>query len=130
MDDGYLLHPSKEYLEYCLRIISEECEKLGIILNKKKTRIVPIKRGFRFLKVKFTLTDTGKVLRKIDRKSVIRMSRKLKTFQRWYKEGKMSIDDIWASYQSWRGYVKHCDCWHVIRRMDARYKELFEGGTT
>lgn len=130
MDDGYLLHPSKEYLEYCLQIISEECEKLGIILNKKKTRIVPIKRGFRFLKVKFTLTDTGKVLRKIDRKTVIRMSRKLKTFQRWHKEEKMSIDDIWASYQSWRGYVKHCDCWHVIRRMDARYKELFEGGTT
>lgn len=130
MDDGYLLHPSKEYLETCLLVIEEECKKLGITLNKKKTRIVPIKRGFRFLKVKFTLTDTGKVVRKIDRKSVIRMGRKLKTFRRWYEEGKMTMEDIWASYQSWRGYVKHCDCWHTIRRMDAKYKELFEGGMT
>lgn len=129
MDDGYLLHPSKEYLEYCLETISSICDALGIKLNKKKTRIVPIKRGFRFLKVKFTLTDTGKVIRKIDRQSVIRMHRKLKTFLRWYKEGRMTMDDIWASYQSWRGYVKHCDCWHTIRRMDATYKELFEGGT-
>lgn len=126
MDDGYLLHPSKEYLQRCLKEIQRICGELGIILNPKKTRIVPIRRGFRFLKIKFTLKPTGKVVKKLARQSVIRMARKLKTFLRWVKEGKITAVDMNTSYQSWKGYAMHCGAWHTIRRMDKLFNKLLE----
>lgn len=50
MDDGYLIHESKEYLEYCLQEIRRICAELKIELNEKKTRIVKLSHGFTFLK--------------------------------------------------------------------------------
>lgn len=38
MDDGYLIHPSKEYLKECLKKMQIICDELGITLNRKKTR--------------------------------------------------------------------------------------------
>lgn len=38
MDDGYLIHPSKEYLQKCVAAIKKICEDLGIKLNTKKPR--------------------------------------------------------------------------------------------
>ena len=46
MDDGYLIHPDKEYLKECLQVIKEICDELGIILNEKKTQIVKLSHGF------------------------------------------------------------------------------------
>ena len=51
MDDGYLIHPSKEYLRDCLKRIRRLCEELGIVLNEKKTQIVKLSHGFSYLKV-------------------------------------------------------------------------------
>ena len=68
MDDGYLVHESKEYLQGCLREIRRICAELGIKLNEKKTQIVKLSRGLNFLKRRFILTETGKVVIKPARK--------------------------------------------------------------
>lgn len=60
MDDGYLIHPSKEYLHKCLKAINDICNSLGIALNKKKTQIIKLSHGFTWLKIRFFLTKTGK----------------------------------------------------------------------
>lgn len=39
MDDGYLIHRDKKYLAHCLEEIQAVCDKLGIVLNRKKTKI-------------------------------------------------------------------------------------------
>lgn len=44
MDDGYLIHPSKEYLKECLTRMKEVCDSLGIILN---TKIKKLSEGFK-----------------------------------------------------------------------------------
>ena len=81
MDDGYLIHESKEYLQGCLDGIRRICKELGIVLNEMKTQIVKLTHGFKYLKTRFYLLDTGRVVRKIHKKSITRQRKKLKKFK-------------------------------------------------
>lgn len=130
MDDGYLIHDSKEHLQKCLQEIRRICAELGIKLNAKKTQIVKLSRGLNFLKRHFILTDTGGVIIKPARKGITKMRHKLRTFKRWLDEGKMTIEDIRTSYISWKGHIKHCNAYRTTVNMDALYDKLFlEDGT-
>lgn len=125
MDDGYLLHPSKEYLKTCLEAIKAICKELEIKLNVKKTQIVKISHGFSFLKVRFFLTKTGKVIRRMHRAGIVRMRKKLKAFQRMVAEGKMQVDDVHASFQSWQAYTKNFNGHKTLQSANALYDKLF-----
>lgn len=137
MDDGYLIHPSKSYLQKCLARMKEICDSLGIILNTKKTKIKRLTDGFKFLQVQFKLLETGKVLRKMSYESIKKMRRKLKKFRRWNAEGRTVIiggkeihkefplSDICKAYESWRGHMRHGNSFHAIQRMDSYFKRLF-----
>lgn len=125
MDDGYLIHESKEYLQKCLRDLREICNDLGIVLNEKKTQIVKLSHGFTWLKCRFYLTDTGKVVQKIYKKSVVRQRRKLKALRRMLDRGALTMEDVYTSFQSWRAYALHFDAWHTINNMQVLYDQLF-----
>ena len=77
-DDFVLIHSDKAYLQYCLDKINEMYSDLGIELNQNKTKICKLSSGFKFLKTKVHLTDTGRVVIRPDRKSIVRERRKLK----------------------------------------------------
>lgn len=83
-----MIHEDIKYLEYCLKRIDEVCAELGITLNRKKTRIIPIQKGITFLKTKFILTETGYVVRKMSRPSIRAMKRKLGARRLWLGGGK------------------------------------------
>lgn len=125
MDDGYLIHPSKEYLTNCREAIRCICDELGITLNVKKTQIVKLSHGFSWLKVRFFLTDTGKVVKKIYKRSVTKMRIKLKKIKRIYKAGGMAFGDIYATWQSWSAYAAKFDSYHTVRNMARLYNKLF-----
>lgn len=129
MDDGYLIHPSKEYLQGCRTAIAELCEQLGIKLNKNKTQTVKLSQGLPFLKTRFILTASGKIIRKPKRKGITVMRRKLKTFKVRLDSGKMSREDIRCSYTSWRGYMSHKNAYRTVQSMDALYNKLFNRRT-
>lgn len=78
MDDSIFIHHSKEYLENLLVDLKEKYTAYGITLNHKKTIICNLKHGFIFLKTRFFITDTGKVLRKPCRDRITDERRKLK----------------------------------------------------
>jgi hypothetical protein len=126
MDDFYLIHEDPEYLKHCRFEIEKKCEELGLILKKSKTHIHPLRNGFKFLKTKFTLTETGAVVRKINKSSATRMKKKLRTFFRWIEEGIFTINDVDTAYQSWRGHMRRGNSTTVLRRMDAFYNSLFK----
>ena len=88
MDDGYLIHHNKAHLEHCLTRIQALCDELHITLNPKKTTIKRLSDGFDFLKVRFRLTNTGKVVRRMSYDSVKTMHRKLKKFRKWHEHGR------------------------------------------
>ena len=128
MDDGYLIHESKDYLQQCLEGIKAVCRELEIELNEKKTQIVKISHGFTFLKTRFFVTDTGKILRKIHKRSVTRQRRKLKKFVLLCEAGKMSHEDVYTSWQSWKAYAQNFSAWRTIRSLGRLYDDLFIRG--
>lgn len=126
MDDLYLIHSDKAYLRYCLWEIKQVCESLGITINAKKTRIVKLKDGMDFLKGKYVLLESGKILRLPGKDSTKRMRRKLKKFKLLLDAGKMNYEDLRTSYQSWRGnYRRRFNAYHRVRYMDKLYNDLF-----
>lgn len=125
MDDGYLIHEDIHYLEYCLERIKEVCAELGITLNLRKTKIRPITRGIVFLKTKFILTETGRVLRKMSRASMRAMKRKLFKFRKWYEAGEFSLEDIRTAYDSFKGHMRRGDSFKAVARIDLFFKHLF-----
>ena len=126
MDDFYLIHESKEYLQVCLLLIEHECAKLGIALNPRKTRVVKLTRGFTWLKKRIFYTETGRIVMKPCRDSITRERRKLKKMARMVAEGVMTPEQVQQSYQSWRGGMAHLDAHRSVLAMDALYRSLFE----
>ena len=100
-------------------------EPIGLQLSEKKTRILPIRQGVRFLKTKFKLTQTGGVIRKVQRKSTRKMRQKLRKFRRWVDDGRMTEEDVRTSYESWKGHMRRGNSWKVLRKTDKLYRKLF-----
>ena len=128
MDDGYLIHPSKEKLRKCLEAIKEICELLEIKLNQKKTQIVKLTHGFIWLKARIYLTKTGRVVKKICKASITRMRRKLKKLHSKFIAGKLEMKDVLNSWQSWSGYANKFDAWKTLQSMRRLFYKLFWGG--
>lgn len=78
MDDSYAIHESKEFLEDLLQGIIAIADDLGITVNTRKTRICKLSSMWRFLQVQYSLTDTGRVIQKINPKRLTAMRRKMK----------------------------------------------------
>lgn len=78
MDDSYAIHESKEFLEELLQGIMVIAKELGITVNTRKTRICKLSSLWRFLQVQYSLTDTGRVIQKINPKRLTTMRRKMK----------------------------------------------------
>ena len=126
MDDMYLIHESKEYLAQCLNDIKAICAMLKITVNEKKTRIVKLSQGVEFLKGKYSLLPSGRVLRRPCKESTKRMRVKLKKFKKLVDAGRMKHEDLRTSYQSWRGnYKRRFDAYYRVRFMDKLYNGLF-----
>jgi hypothetical protein len=125
MDDLYLIHADKAYLEQCLTEITEVCNALGIIINAKKTKIVKLSDGVKFLKGKYVLLKTGKILRLPCKDSTKRMRQKLKKFKSLIDAKEMSFDDLRCAYQSWRGnYIRRFNAYYRVQYMDKLYHNL------
>lgn len=124
MDDSYYMHESREYLEYCLERLKVKFNELGIKINLKKTHIIPI-RKFTFLKVRFYLTESGKVVKKPCKRNTVHMRSKLKSFVHLVENGDMTFEDVKCAYQSWRGYLKHVDGHRTSIEMDKLFFSLF-----
>ena len=125
-DDGYLIHTSKEYLWECLKAMQEICDELHINLNLKKTQIIKLSHGFKFLKARIYLTPTGKIIRKIPKRNITRERRKLKALRIKLNEGKVDLPHIEIQYQSWRANAKkYSNSWLTIQNMDTLFFQLY-----
>lgn len=100
MDDFILIHPDKDYLRYCLDEITKHLAARDLSLNKK-TSIFPIKQGITFLKWRFALTDTGKVVARISKASIKRERRKLRRLKPLVDSRRRTIEDVARSFMSW-----------------------------
>lgn len=123
VDDFYLIHSSKEYLQKCLYIIKDYLFQYGLELNGK-TQIIPLKNGIDFLGFHTYLTDTGKVICKLRKRSKENVKRKLRKLAKDYKQGLISLDKIIEYYGSWRSFASYGNTYHLIRNMDNYFYDL------
>jgi hypothetical protein len=100
-DDFYAIDRSKDRLLKLLDGIRKIAAELGLIINERKTRICRLSDSYRHLQIQYSLTDTGRVIRKINPKAVTRERRKLKAYKRQLDAGKMTIEDIENFFKSW-----------------------------
>lgn len=125
MDDIYVIDRDKEYLLKTLRGIKELADEYGLFVNEKKTRICKLSDTYKYLQVKYFMTPTGKVVKRINSKSVTRERRKLKSYRRLLDRGIMKYEDIRKAYKGWI-----CDYYKLmssiqIKNMQTLYAELF-----
>lgn len=126
MDDSYLIHEDKKYLEHCRDEIFKECDKLKIEINPKKVKLIKLTDQFVFLKKRVRLTDTGKVIVRPIKENFKRRRRNLKTQKRLLSEGKMAMPQIEHSYTTWRNYAKANGASKLtLENMDKLYLSLF-----
>lgn len=78
MDDSYAIDESKAFLEDLMGEIIEIAKGIGITVNVKKTRICKLSEYWRFLQIQYALTDTGRIIRKINPERLTAMRRKMK----------------------------------------------------
>lgn len=125
MDDLYCIALHKSDLHAVMADIRRECEKLGIIVNEKKTHIVKLSHGFTYLKKRFEYGETGKVIVRPCRAAVTRERRKLKKLAAFVRRGEMTREQALQSYQSWRGSMLKLDAHRTVKSMDALFSQLF-----
>lgn len=125
MDDSYLIHHDKKYLQECLEKLKEFFNKFGITLSEKKTYITDLKHGFVYLKTHFRFTETGKLICKPCQDAITRQRRKMKRQAKLLKADIMTMEQIDIGYQSWLGSIKHKHSYFAQKNMQNLYDKLF-----
>ena len=124
-DDFFLIHPDKEYLQFCLREIRAYMDSLGLELNEK-TQIFPIRNGIDFLGFHTYLTESGKVIRKLRHSSIKRMRAKLRHWEKEYPAGLVTREQILQSWQAWDAHATHGNTWALRQQVRDRVQNILK----
>lgn len=125
MDDMWIIHKDRAFLEKLVKEVREMAAQYGLFINEKKTRILPIAKTFTFLQMKYRVTDTGRVVRKINQKSVTRERRRLKGYKRLLEKGEMEYPAIEQHYKSWMGRYTKVMSKKQIKGLQELYQSLY-----
>ena len=120
MDDGIMLHESKEYLNEVRKEMDVMADKLKIQFNSK-TQVFPISEGVDFLGFRFYLTDTGKVVKRFRTSNKKRWKRRLKKFKEEYREGRKSFEDVSRSIVSYNGHLSHGHTYKLKKKVMSKF---------
>ena len=123
MDDFYLMHPSKEYLKYCLEAITEFLITLGLELNGK-TQIFPFKSGVNYLGFHTYVASGGKVIRKLKNQNKRNAQKKYLRMAKLVVNGKLPIEKFDTSYGAWKNHISHGNCYNLGMAMDTKINQI------
>lgn len=126
MDDGYIICDDIKKLKCIVQKFEKECEKTGIKLNKNKCRIIRLHRNFSFLKVRFFVTESGRIVCRINRNKVKKERHRLRKFKILLENGKMSLEHICKSFYSWMRSRKRGHSYHVKMNMIDYFNSIYE----
>ena len=127
MDDFYLIHPSKDYLKWCLEVITAYLETLDLSLNGK-TQIFPFKNGVSYLGFHSYIAADGTAIRKLRNQNKRNAQRKFVRMAKLVAAGKLPLGKFSASYGAWKNHISHGNCSSLGRAMDEKINQIL-GGT-
>ena len=123
MDDFYLIHPSKEYIKYCLEVITAYLETLELKMNGK-TQIFPFKNGVSYLGFHTYIAPGGKPIRKLKNQNKRNAQRKFIRMAKLVAAGKLPMGKFQASYGAWKNHISHGNCYRLGKAMDEKIKGI------
>ncbi len=94
MDDYYIILPDIEQLKKLAHEMVRKFAAIGVPVNQRKCKIIPLTKPFKFCKAKFRLLETGKVIVNGCRDGMKRARRKLKLFKKQVEAGRRAIEDV------------------------------------
>lgn len=125
MDDFYLIHPSKEYLKYCLEVITAYLETLNLTLNGK-TQIFPFKNGVSYLGFHTYITRIGQLIRRLKNQNKRNAQKKFVRMAKLVVAGKLPLEKFYASYNSWKNHISRGNCYRLGKDMDERINRILQ----
>ena len=124
-DDSYIIHEDIEYLKECLNIVREKYNSLSLSMNNKRTHIIPFNGGtFHYLKRRFCVTESGKIIMRPERSNITKERNKVKKHAKKLNQGEIDSAAVDQSYKSWRSYASRCDAYRTLTGMDNLYNKL------
>jgi len=112
MDDFVILTYSKQNAKETLEKIREFLrDKLKLELNSKTAYFKAI-QGINFCG--FRIWKTHRLIRSQNKKKI---KKKLRKFQKLYKQDKISLQYVTACLNSWKGHASHCNSYHLINKV-------------
>lgn len=127
MDDFYIISDDKQALNNLAYEINNLLSQAGLMLNDRKTQVVKLSHSFTFLQTKYSLMETGRIVKRLTHSKVVRQRRRMKTHGRLYQEGVLSYDTCYNQYKSWRQSIlkSYNACYTTINALDNEFKEIF-----
>lgn len=126
MDDGLVISNSKEFLENCHEMMTEELARFGMKFNEKKTRIYSLSDGIKILGFRFKLTETGKVIRIINPENVKHERKKLVRMAHKVAKGEMTVGKYWECFNAWKAHAELGNSYKLILRMIEYAKRILK----
>ena len=118
-DDSYFICSDRKTAELCLEDIRKALKGIGLQTNEKKTAIHNLSSDdFVYLKKRVHIEDSGKIVFRIARKNIRDERKKILDQRAEYDAGRMSMDYIVKSYETWRNYAKKYCAYHTVGEMD------------
>lgn len=101
MDDGYIISDSIEQLKEIRKELENKAEALGLKLSKKKCKIIRIEKPFSFLKSRFGVDESGRVIHRMWKESAPRMRKKIRKFRAFVDCGRMTFEEVNGIFHAW-----------------------------
>ncbi|MCX4303827.1 MAG: hypothetical protein OSJ66_07475 [Clostridia bacterium] len=121
----YREHESKEFLNEVLVGVLKIADKLELVINPKKTYIVKLSQTFKFLQLKYSLTETGRIIKRINPKAITRQRRKLKAYKRLLDNNRLTYNEIENIFKGWIAANYKNMSMQQITNMSQLYYNLF-----
>lgn len=121
MDDTVILHNDLQYLYDILSKVEEKCFKMGIFINRKKTKIYEVDKNFIYLNHIYRLNNNGHLFEHLEPTTIYRERQKIKKFPELISDGSMTKEKAIQQFSSWRGSFYP----YMTRKQRQNMTELF-----
>ena len=123
MDDFVLIHPDKEYLRQCWKLIAEHVGAIGLNLNEKTT-LYPLRQGVRMMNWRFVISDSGRIIKYMNNKKLGKQRRKMRKLMEREQNEELAAGTTKTSLTAWIANAKRGSTFSQRQQMTHYYYEL------
>ena len=122
-DDFLILDHDKDAVKRAELVVKSYLEEHGLIMTNK-AGVFKAQDGFYFMRKRFILKNTGKIILRLHPKALADERRTLRGLKRCMERGIRTMGDVERHYQSWIANAEYAGD-APIREMDKVYTRLF-----